>query len=139
MVRKSKSTDHSKSKSPSTSPRTYQLHAGFPVSKQEEEKLTTTAQTHDTSEQLSLESPEVQSLIYKLQSFSISPRKYEVSQSSKTSQFNLPHPLTKLQSGRLGIQLIEPPLPKRKRAKKNTEGSDSETFSSSSSISSSLV
>jgi len=139
MVRKPKSTDHSESKSPSTSPHTSQLHAGFLVSKQEEEESTTIAQAHDTLEQLSLESPEVQSLIHKLQSFLISPQKSEVSQSSETSKFNLPHPLTRLQSRKLGIEPTHLPLPKRKRAKKNTEGFYSETFSSTSSISSSPV
>ena len=59
MASKPKSTDHFESKSPSTSPHTSQLHAGFPVSKQEEEESTTTAQAHDTPERLSLECPEV--------------------------------------------------------------------------------
>ena len=59
MASKSKSIDHSESKSPSTSPRTSQLHAGSPVSKKEEEESTTTAQTHNTLERLSPESPEV--------------------------------------------------------------------------------
>ena len=85
MASKPKSAGHSKSNSPSVSPRTSQLHVGSPVSKQEEEESTTTAQTHHTPEQLSLESPEVQSLIHKLQSFLISPQKSEVSQSSVTS------------------------------------------------------
>jgi hypothetical protein len=80
--------NHSESKSPSTSPRTSQLHAGTPVFKREEEESTTTAQTHHTPERLSPESPEVQSLIHKLQGFSISPQKSEVSQGSETSQFN---------------------------------------------------
>jgi len=137
MASNPKSKDHSKSNSPSLSPRTSQLHASPIVSKQEVEESTTTAQTHNTPEQLSLESPEVQSLIHKLQSFSISPQKSEVSQSSETSQFNRPHHLTRLQSEKLGIEPTEFPLPKRKRAKKNTEGSDSETLSSTSSISSS--
>jgi len=113
------------------------LHAGSLVSKQEEEESTTTAQIHNTPERLSHESPEVQLLIHKLQGFSISPQKSEVSQSTETSQFNLPHPLTSIQSGKLGIEPTELPLPKRKRAKKNTEGSDSEVLSSTSSSSSS--
>lgn len=137
MASKPKSASHSESNSPSSSPRTSQLHVGSPVYKQEEEESTITAQIQHPPEQLSLESPEVQSLIQKLQSFSISPQKSEVSQSSATSQFNLPHPLTRLQSEKLGIEPTEFPLPKRKRAKKNTEGSDSETLSSTSSISSS--
>ena len=139
MASKPKSANHSKSNSPSTSPRTSKLHVDSSASKQEEEVSTIIAQTHHTSEQLSLESPEVQSLIHKLQSFSISPQKSELSQSSETSQFNLPHPLTRLQSEKLGIKPTEFPLPKRKRAKKNTEDSDSEALSSASSISSSPV
>ena len=137
MASKPKSASHSKSNSPSVSPRASQLHTSSPVYKQEEEESTTTAQTHHTPEQLSLESPEVQSLIHKHQSFSISPQKFEVSQSSATSQFNLSHPLTRLQSEKLGIEPIEFPLPKRKKAKKNTEGSDSKELSSTSSIASS--
>ena len=139
MESTSKPIDHSESKSPSTSPRTSRLHYGTPIFKREEEQSTTTAQSHHTPERLSPESPEVQSLIQKLQGFSISPQKSEVSQGSETSQFNLPHPLTRLQSGKLGIEPTELPLPKRKKAKKNTEGSGSKTFSSSSSISSSPV
>ena len=79
MASKPKSASHSKSNSPSESPRYSQPHAGSLVYNQEEEESTTTAHTHHTPEQLSLESPEVQSLIHKLQSFSISPQKSEVS------------------------------------------------------------
>ena len=134
MAHKSKPISHSKSIFPSGSPRPSNLHTGSPVSKQGEGESTTTAQTHHTTEQLGLESPEVQSLIHKLQSFSISPQKSEVSESSATSQFNLTHPLTRLQSEKLGIEPTEFPLPKRKRAKKITEGSDSEELLSTSSI-----
>src|ERR1700690_2690329 len=115
MASKPKSASHSKSNSPSKSPHYSRSHAGSPTRNQEEEESTTTAQTHHTPEQLCLESPEVQSLIHKLQSFSISPQKSEVSQSSATSQFNLSPPLTRLQSGKLGIEPIEFPLPERKR------------------------
>ena len=139
MVSKSKSIGHSQSKSPSTSPRTSHFHSEIPVSKREEEGSTTTTQPHHTSKQLSPESPEVQSLIQKLQGFSISPQKSEVSQGNETSQFNLPHPLTGLQSEKLAIEPAELPLPKRKKAKNNTEGSGSETISSSSPFSSSPV
>lgn len=66
MASNPKSKDHSKSNSPSLSPRTSQLHASPIVSKQEVEESTTTTQIHNTPEQLSLESPEVQSLIHKL-------------------------------------------------------------------------
>ena len=134
MASKPKSTCHSKSNSPSDSPSHSRSHVGSPTRSQEEQESTTTAHTHHTSEQLSLESPEVQSLIHKLQSFSISPQRFEVSQSSVTSQFNLSHPLTRLQSGKLGIEPIEFPLPERKRAKKHTKGSDSEELSSTSSV-----
>ena len=66
MARNPKSKDHSKSNSPSLSPRTSQLYATPIVSKQEVQESTTSAQTHNTPEQLSLESPEVQTLIQKL-------------------------------------------------------------------------
>ena len=135
MASRSKSTNHSKSNSPSKSSSPSQSHAGSPAHDQEKEESTTTAHTHHISEHLSLESPEVQSLIHKLQSFSISPQKSEVSQSSVTSQLNLSHPLTRLQSEKLGIEPTEFPLPKRKKAKKITEVSDSEDLSSISSIS----
>jgi hypothetical protein len=50
---------------------------------------------------------------------------------------SITHPLTRLQSEKLGIEPTEFPLPKRKKAKKITEGSDSEELSSTSSIASS--
>ena len=137
MASKSNIASHSKSNSPSESPIHSQSRAGSPTRNQEEQGSTTTAYTHQPSEQLSLESPEVQSLIQQLQTFSISPQKSELSQSSTTSQFNLSHPLTRLQSGKLGIEPIQFPLPERKRAKKHTKESDSGQFSSTSSISSS--
>lgn len=139
MASKSKPTNHSQSKSPSTSHRTSRLHSEIPVSRREEEGSTTTAQTHHTLECLSPESPEVHSIIEKLQGFSISPPRSEVSQGNQTSQFHLPHHLTRLQSEKLGIEPPELPLPQRKMIKKNTEGSGSETFSPSSSSSSSPV
>lgn len=136
MASKPKPTSHSKTISPSNSPSHSRSHVGSPTRNQEEQESTTTAHTHHPSEQLSLESPEVQSLIHKLQTFSISPQISEVSQSSATSQFHLSHPLTRLQSGKLGIKPIEFPLPERKRTKKHTEESDSGELSSTSSISS---
>ena len=139
MSSKPKPISHSKSNSPSNSPSYSRSHAGSPTRNQEEQESTTTAHTHHTSEQLSLESAEVQSLIHKLQTFSISPQKSEVSKSSATLQFNISHPLTRLQSEKLGIEPSEFPLPERKRIKKTAEGSSSETFSPSSSISSSPV
>ena len=136
MASRSNPTNHSKSNSPSKPSSPSQSHAGLPAHDQRKEESTTTAHTHNISEQLSLESPEVQSLIQKLQTFSISPQKSEISESSATSQLNLTHPLTRLQSEKLGIEPTEFPLPKRKGPKKNTEGSDSGDFSSTSSISS---
>ena len=85
MASKSKPTDHSLSKSPSASPRTSRLHSEISGSRREEEGSTTTTQPHYTSERLRLESPEVQSIIQKLQCFSISPPRSEVSQGSQTS------------------------------------------------------
>ena len=124
MMSKPKPTIHSESKSPSTSPCTSQLHAGSLVSKQEEEESTTTAQAHNTPERLSPKSPKVQLLIHKLQGFSISPQKSELSQGNVTSQFVPFHPLTRLQSEKLGIEPTKLPLPKRKRARKTTKGSN---------------
>ena len=72
MVIKPNLIDHSEGKSPSTSPQTSRLHSGTPVFKREEEESTTTTQSHHTPDRLSPESPEVQSLIQKLQGFSIS-------------------------------------------------------------------
>lgn len=54
-----------------------------------------------------------------------------------TSQFNLAHPLTRLKREKFGVQPTELPLPTRKRARKSPKGSDSETLSSSSYISTS--
>ena len=135
MASRSKSTNYSKSNSPSKPSSLSQSHAGSPAHNREKEESITTTHTHHISEHLSLESPEVQSLIHKLQSFSISPQKSEVSQSSVTSQLNLSHPLTRLQSEKLGIEPTDFPLPKRKKAKKITEVSDSEDLSSISFIS----
>lgn len=66
MASKSKPTDHSQSKSPSTSPHTSRLHSEISVSRREEEGSTTTAQPYYTSDHLSPESPKVQSIIQKL-------------------------------------------------------------------------
>jgi hypothetical protein len=52
-----------------------------------------------------------------------------------TSQYNPAHPLTRLKSEKFGIQPSELPLPTRKRARKTPPESDSETLSSTSSIS----
>jgi len=133
MVRKSKSTDHYEIKSPSKYPSTSPSHSKSPISKREVQK-TTTAENLNLSEKSTLKSPEVQCLIHTLQGFSISPQKYELSQGSVTSQYIPSHPLTRLQSEKLGIEPIEFPLPKRKSERKTLEESDSETLSSSSSI-----
>jgi len=76
-------------------------------------------------------------LIHKLQRFSISPQRSDKSQGSVTSQYNPAHPLTRLKSEKFGIERTELPLPIRKRARKSPKGFDSETLSSSSSISTS--
>ena len=76
-------------------------------------------------------------MIHKLQRFSILPQRSDKSQGSVTSQYNPTHPLTRLQSEKLGIQPTKLPLPTRKRARKSPKGSDSETLSSSISNSSS--
>ena len=56
-----------------------------------------------------------------------------------TSQYNPAHPLTRLKSENFGVQPTELPIPTRKRARKSPKGSDSETLSSSSSISSNTL
>lgn len=56
-----------------------------------------------------------------------------------TSQYNPAHPLTRLKSEKFGVHPTELPLPSRKRARKSPKGSDSETHSSSSSISNSSL
>src|ERR1700728_4048915 len=113
MASKPTPRNHSKRNSPSASPRISRSHSESRVSRRDEEESTTTAQLHHTSEHLSPESPEVQSIIQKLQGFSISPPRSEVSQGSHTSQFHLPPHLTRLQSEKLGIEPPEFPLPKR--------------------------
>ena len=137
MARKPKSKYHYESKSPSPSPLTSLLHL---ESLNPESKVTgsTTAATNpDISEQSTIEPPEVESLIHKLQRFLISPQKYDKSQGNVTSQYNPAHPLTRLKSEKFGVQPIELPLPTRKRARKSPKGSNSETLSSSSSSSTS--
>src|ERR1700733_13469227 len=83
MASKSKPIAHSESKSPSKSPPTSPLHSQSPISKREFEKTTTTAEPQNISDKSTLEPPEVQYLIHKLQGFSISPKKSEVLLSPK--------------------------------------------------------
>jgi len=100
MASKSKSEYHSKSKSPSPSPPTSPLH----LNPELEVAQVSTATTHrDISEQSTVEPPEVESLIHKLQRFSISPQRSDKSQGSVTSQYNPAHPLTRLKSEKFGI------------------------------------
>ena len=137
MESKSKSKYYSESKSPSPSPLTSPSHIEFLNLEPEIERKTATATNPDFSEEYVIEPLEVKSLIHKLQRFSISPQRSNKSQGSVTSKYNPAHPLTRLQSEKLGIQPAELPLPTRKRASKSPKGSDSETLSSSSSISTS--
>ena len=137
MDSKSKSKYHSESKSPSPSSQTSPSHIEFLNLEPEVERTTATATNLDFSEESAIEPLAVESLIHKLQRFSISPQRSDKSQGSVTSQYNPAHPLTRLQSENLGIQPTELPLPTRKRARKSPKGSDSETLSSSSSISTS--
>ena len=134
MANNSKSKYHYKSKFPSPSPLTSSSHIESLNLELEVERTTATATNLDFSEESAIEPPEVESLIHKIQQFSISPRRSDKSQGSVTSQYNLAHPLTRSQSEKLGIQPTELPLPTRKRARKSPKGSDSETLSSSSSI-----
>ena len=134
MTSKSKSKYHSEIKSPSPSPSTSPSHSEILNLEPEVERRIDTATNPEFSEESTIEPPEVESLIHKLQLFSISPQRSDKSQGSVTSQYNPAHPLTRLQSEKLGIQPTELPLPRRKRARKSPKGSDSESLSSSSSI-----
>ena len=134
MASKPKSKYHSESKSPSPSPLTSPLSLN-PES--EVARSIVAATNPDISEQYTIEPPKVESLIHKLQRFSISPQKSDKSQGSVTLQYNHAHPLTRLKREKFGVQPTELPLPIRKRARKLPKGSDSETLSSSSSISTS--
>ena len=139
MESKSKSKYHSKSKSPSPSPPTSPLHLESLNPQSEVVGSTDAAINPDISEQSIFEPPELEYLIHKLQQFSISPPRSDKSQGSVTSQYNPAHPLTRLKSETFGVQPTELPLPTRKRVRKSTKGSYSETLSSSSSISTSSL
>ena len=134
MACKYKSEYHSESKSPSSSPPSSPLH----LNPESEVTQVSTATTHpDISEKSIVELPEVESLIHKLQRFSISPQRSDKSQGSVTSHYNPAHPLTMLKNEKFSVQPTELPLPTRKRARKSPKKSDSETLSSTSSISTS--
>jgi len=137
MASKSKSKYHSKSKSPSPSPPTSPSRLESLNLEKEVKGTTTTATNPHISDKSTIEPPEVESLIHKLQRFSISPRKSDKSQGSVISQYNPAHPLTRLKSEKFGIEPTELPLPTRKRARKSPKGFDIETLTSSSSISTS--
>ena len=139
MASKSKSKYHSDSKSRSPSPPTSPSHLEFPNLNLEVERTIVTATNPDISEQSTIEPPKAETLIHKLQRFSISPQRSDKSQGSVTSQYNPAHPLTRLKSEKFGVQPTELPLPTRKRARKSLKGSNSETLSSSSSISTSSL
>ena len=85
MASKYKSKNHSKSKLPSTSPPTSPSHSESLNLKREVEKITTTATNLNISDRSTIEPPEVESLIHKLQGFSISPQKSKLSQDNVTS------------------------------------------------------
>jgi len=137
MASKSKSKYHFESKSPSPSPPTSPSHLESLNLEQEVKRTTTTATNPEISDKSTIEPPKVEYLIHKLQRFSISFQKSDKSQGSVTSQYSPAHPLTRLKSEKFGIEPTELPLPTRKRARKSPKGSDSETLSSSSSISTS--
>lgn len=104
MARESKYKFHSESKFPSRSPLTYPLYLN------QEPKVTgSTAATRnpDFAEKYTIESLEVESLIHKLQRFSISHKKFDKSQGRVTSQYNLTHPLTRLKSEKFCVQPTE--------------------------------
>jgi len=132
MALKSKSKYHSESKSPLSSPLTSPVY----LNPESEVTRASVAAAHlDISDQFAVKPPEVESMIHKLQGFSISPQRSDKSQSSVTSQYNPAHPLTRLKSEKFGIQPTELPLPTRKRVRKSPQESDSEILSSTSPIS----
>ena len=137
MASKSKSKYHSESKLPSPSPPNSPLHLESLNREPKVARATTAATNPNISEQSTIEPPVVESLIHKLHRFSISPQRSNKSQGNVTSQNNPAHPLTRLKSEKFGVQPTELPLPTRKRGRKSPKGSDSETLSSSSSISTS--
>ena len=132
MATKSKSKYHSESKSPSLTPSTSPVRLNLEL---EVARVSTAATYPNISDQLIIEPPEIQTLIRKLQGFSIFSHRSDKSNSSVTSQYNPAHPLTRLKSEKFGIQPSELPLPTRKRARKAPPESDRETLSSTSSIS----
>ena len=96
MASKYKSKYHSECKLPSPSPLTSPLHLESLNLEREVDKTTTTTKNPNISEKSTIEPPEVETLIHKLQRFSISPQNSEKSQDSVTSQYNPYHPLTRL-------------------------------------------
>ena len=132
MATKSKSKYHSESKSPSSTPPTSPVWLNPEL---EVARVSTAATYSNISDELIIEPPEIQTLIHKLQGFSIFSQRSDKSHCSVTSQYNPAHPLTRLKSEKFGIQPTEFPLPTRKRARKTPQESDSETLSSTSSIS----
>ena len=132
MAPKATSKYHSESNTPSSTPSTSPtwLNPEFEVA-----RVSTTATYSNISDQSIIEPLEIQTLIRKLQGFSIFNQKSDKSKSSVTSQYNHAHPLTRSKSENFGIQPSEIPLPTRKRARKTPPESDSHTPSSTSSIS----
>ena len=96
MASKSKYKYHFESKSPSPSLSTSPSHLKSLNIEREVDRATTTTTNPNISEKSTIELPEDESLIHKLQRFSISPQKSEKSQGSMTSQYNPSHPLTRL-------------------------------------------
>ena len=110
MESKYKSTDHSKSNSPS-SPSS--ISSSFQISREEVEKKISTPTTKalDLSDNQPPASHEVQALIHKLQGFSLSLEESELSEGSVTSQFISSKHLTRSQSEKLGVSPKGFPLP----------------------------
>ena len=91
MASKSKSKYHYESKSPSPSPPTSPSHLEFPNLELEVQRATAATTNPDISEQSTIEPPEFESLIHKLQRFCISLQISDKSQGSVTSQYNHAH------------------------------------------------
>ena len=96
MASKSKSKYHSKSKTPAPSPPNSPSHSEIVNLEPEVTRATDITTNPEFSKESAIEPPEVESLIHKLQQFSISPQRSDKSQGSVTSQYNPAHPLTRL-------------------------------------------
>lgn len=129
MESKSKSESHSKIKTPSPSPPTSWSHSRSPNPKREVVKKSlksTSLSPKKLDNPSSVETPEVQYLIYKLEGISLSQEVSESSEANISSYFPSSRRLIRIQSEKIGIPPFEFPLPP---PRKKTKKSESETCS----------